>query len=115
MGNWGFRKTIRLSPGIRVTFGKKSTGISFGGKWFRSSINSLRGTRSRLTIPGSGVYYEERQSQAHKYAARTPSTVTNKKYRGIASAPGQARSNGFSLFRIAFIIIMAIVRALRKR
>jgi Protein of unknown function (DUF4236) len=37
---WGFRKSRRLAPGIRLNFGKRGVGVSVGGKGARTSVSS---------------------------------------------------------------------------
>lgn len=58
---WGFRKVIRLGRGLRLTLGKKSAGISAGIGPFRVGYNSRSGPRERVTLRGTGLYYERRQ------------------------------------------------------
>jgi hypothetical protein len=41
---WGFRKSIRIAPGVRVNVGRRSTGISLGPRGLKLSANS-RGRR----------------------------------------------------------------------
>ena len=36
----GFKKSIKIAPGVRVNLGKKSAGLSFGVKGAKYSINS---------------------------------------------------------------------------
>ena len=52
-----FRKSFKIAPGVRVNLGKKSAGISIGGKYGGMSFNSKRGTRARVSIPGTGLSY----------------------------------------------------------
>jgi hypothetical protein len=55
MSGFRFRKSFKLAPGIRLNMGKKSAGLSFGGRGFRRSINS-RGQRSEsVGIPRTGI------------------------------------------------------------
>lgn len=62
-----FRKSIKIAPGVRLNFGKKSTSISFGGKGFRYTINSKGQRRTTVGIPGTGIYYTEtHSSKRHK-------------------------------------------------
>jgi hypothetical protein len=61
---WGFRKTIRLGPGLRLTLGKKSIGISGGIGPVRAGYNSRSGSRERVTLRGTGLYYEQRQAKS---------------------------------------------------
>lgn len=50
---WGFRKSIKIAPGIRINLSKSGISTSFGGKGF--SYN----TRGRVSasIPGTGIRY----------------------------------------------------------
>lgn len=54
-----FRKSIKIAPGIRLNVGKKSTGISIGGKYGGISVNSRTGARARVSAPGTGLSYTE--------------------------------------------------------
>ncbi len=50
---WGFRKSIRIAPGIRLNVSKSGISTSIGGKGFTYN------TRGRVTasIPGTGIRY----------------------------------------------------------
>ncbi|WP_286866441.1 DUF4236 domain-containing protein [Herbaspirillum sp. UBA812] len=52
---WGFRKSIKIAPGIRVNLSKKGVSTSFGGKGFTYN------TRGRVTasIPGTGIRFSQ--------------------------------------------------------
>ena len=50
-----FRKSVKIAPGVRLNIGKKSAGISVGGKFGGISYNSKTGARERFSIPGTGV------------------------------------------------------------
>lgn len=52
-----FRKSIKLAPGVKLNLGKKSAGISVGGKYGGMSFNSRSGSRARVSIPGTGISY----------------------------------------------------------
>jgi len=58
-----FRKSIKIAPGIR---------LSFGGKGLRYSINSRTGSRVTASIPGTGISYSasgstrSRRTQAYR-------------------------------------------------
>ncbi|WLR50073.1 DUF4236 domain-containing protein [Bacillus tianshenii] len=54
---FGFRKSIKIAPGVKMNVGKKGVGVSVGGKGFRHSINSSGRSRTTLSIPGTGVSY----------------------------------------------------------
>ncbi|MFM0173652.1 DUF4236 domain-containing protein [Paraburkholderia sediminicola] len=50
---WGFRKSIKIAPGIRINLSKSGISTSLGGKGFTYN------TRGRVTtsIPGTGIRY----------------------------------------------------------
>ncbi|MCR8631524.1 DUF4236 domain-containing protein [Paenibacillus radicis (ex Xue et al. 2023)] len=54
---FGFRKSIKIAPGIRLNMGSKSAGLSFGAKGLRYSVNSRTGSRVTASIPGTGISY----------------------------------------------------------
>ena len=52
-----FRKSVKIAPGVKLNLGKKSAGISVGGKYGGMSFNSKGGVRARTSIPGTGLSY----------------------------------------------------------
>lgn len=63
---WKFRKSYKIMPGVRMNFGKKSFGVSFGGKHTRVSVNSRRGTTVRQSIPKTGISYSHTIGSSRK-------------------------------------------------
>ena len=52
-----FRKSKKILPGVKLNVGKKSVGVSLGGKAGGFSLNTKRGVTARGSIPGTGVSY----------------------------------------------------------
>ena len=52
-----FRKSIKITPGVKLNLNKKSTSISFGGKHGGVTVNSKRGASYRVSAPGTGLSY----------------------------------------------------------
>lgn len=52
-----FRKSIKLANGVKLNIGKKSVGISVGGKHGGVSYNTKSGTHARASLPGTGLSY----------------------------------------------------------
>lgn len=52
-----FRKSIKLAPGIKLNFNKKSTGLTFGGKGFHYTVNNKGKRTASMGIPGTGLSY----------------------------------------------------------
>ncbi|MBQ9346447.1 MAG: DUF4236 domain-containing protein [Oscillibacter sp.] len=86
-----FRKSVKIAPGVKINFGKKSTGISIGNKGGGISFNSRTGARVRASVPGTGISYtsklggrKKRKAAAKRTAQRTDTsanlsaTVTDK-------------------------------------
>jgi len=90
MGSWGFRKVLRIGRIARVTIGKKSVGASVGVGPVRVGVNSRGTLRRRITIPRSGLYYEQRDRLGP---------------RSQPKAPGRP---GASFFRVGALIAIAI-------
>ena len=67
-----FRKSFKIAPGVKFNVGKKSVGVSIGGKRAGVSFNSRTGARARVSAPGTGLSYSTklgkkgRQSQGAK-------------------------------------------------
>jgi hypothetical protein len=55
---WGFRKSIKLAPGVRLNLGKRSAGVSVGRRGLRASANT-RGQRS-LSASLLGLFWRRK-------------------------------------------------------
>lgn len=100
-----FRRSVKIAPGIRLNFGKKSTGISFGGKGGRISFNSKSGTRFSASIPGTGISYSSKIGGKRK---KKNSCKTGKRSaRKFRSSQNSAGSNSNST-NVGGILIAAL-------
>lgn len=79
-----FRKSFKVAPGVRINVGKKSTGISFGGKGMRYSINSSGRRTTSIGIPGSGLSYVTTKTSGKSY--KTKAYQTNQRLKSIERA-----------------------------
>lgn len=68
-----FRKSMKILPGIRLTFGKNSIGLSAGVPGARISLNSSGRVTTSAGIPGSGMHWTESTSMKKGRAGRTSS------------------------------------------
>ena len=71
MGFFRFRRSIKLFPGVRWNFGKKSTSLSIGGRGANYTIGTS-GSRTTVGIPGTGLSYTEIHNSHSRVAARNP-------------------------------------------
>lgn len=56
MGFFRFRRSIKIAPGIKINFNKKSTSLTLGRRGVHTTINKL-GVRNTIGLPGSGLSY----------------------------------------------------------
>ena len=72
-----FRKRIRLLPGIWLNVSKSGVSTSIGGKGATLNIGK-RGTKSTLSIPGTGLSYthSETLQQPLPESVRTSGSLT---------------------------------------
>lgn len=91
------RKSIKIAPGVKLNIGKKSVGVSVGGKHGGVSINSNSGINTRVSVPGTGVSYTQHVSKKSHI-----SSGTNSKQNSSAVSPG------VSLFIGSILIIIGI-------
>lgn len=54
MGFFRFRRSIKIAPGIKINFNKKSTSLTLGRRGVHTTINKL-GVRNTIGLPGSGL------------------------------------------------------------
>lgn len=59
MGFIRFRRSIRIAPGLRVNFGKRSVSLSAGGRGATVTMGP-QGLWSNIGIPGTGLTYRHR-------------------------------------------------------
>lgn len=59
MGHTRFRRSVKIMPGVKVNFNKKSVGVTFGGKGAHYTVNSSGRKTTTFGIPGTGLYYTE--------------------------------------------------------
>lgn len=61
-----FRKSFKIAPGVKLNLGKKSAGLSVGGKYGGVSFNTRTGARGRVSIPKTGLSYSTKLTPSKK-------------------------------------------------
>lgn len=61
-----FRKSKEILPGVKVNLGKKSVGVSVGGKLGGVSVNSRGDVTKRVSAPGTGISIVDRERAQKK-------------------------------------------------
>lgn len=96
-----FRKSINLGP-VRVNLSKSGVGYSVGAKGFRVTKKATGGTRTTVSIPGTGISHI---SETSKRAVKTERPHT---------APAKSQNPddgpiGKEMFLFVAIVILLIV------
>lgn len=80
-----FRRSVKIAPGVRLNFSKKSTSVSFGGKGARYTVSSTGRQTASVGIPGTGLSYVEtvggkkkRKDKINMSAMKTEKATTQK-------------------------------------
>lgn len=76
-----FRKSVKIAPGVKLNMGKKSVGVSVGGKHGGVSFNSKTGTRARISAPGTGLSYSTSLSSGKKRNLKNENISSNSTYK----------------------------------
>lgn len=66
-----FRKSVKIAPGVKLNFNKKSTSVSIGGKHGGVTFNSKRGVTARTSLPGTGISYTQKIGGGKNRKAKT--------------------------------------------
>lgn len=75
-----FRKSIKVADGVKLNIGKKSAGVSVGGKYGGVSYNTKSGARVRASLPGTGLSYTKSlNSVGKKSKSKSKSKNSTKK------------------------------------
>lgn len=127
-----FRKSFKVAPGVRINLGKRSAGVSFGGKYGGMSFNTKSGARARISAPGTGLSYSSklssgRSKRSASHKSRQSAKILHsdaekdmnndleimnnltkeEKYKFIASKHGLTEKS-LKVYRIIFIIIAVL-------
>jgi hypothetical protein len=68
---FGFRKRIKIAPGVSINIGKKGvSGVSVGKKGATVSVSS-KGARATASLPGTGLSYSTKLGGGSKSPAKS--------------------------------------------
>ena len=71
MGFFRFRRSIKILPGVRWNFGKRSTSLSIGPRGAHYTVGTA-GSRTTVGIPGTGLSYTDIHSSHTRVASHHP-------------------------------------------
>jgi len=94
---WQWRKSIRVVPGVRLNFGKRGVGYSFGGRGYRLTRSADRRWTRTISIPGTGLRHVETLNPRPRQG-RAPAPQP---WEATLAAVIQGRAPGAALARLA--------------
>ena len=83
---FGFRKSFKVAPGVRINVGKRGIGASIGTKGLRYSVNSSGQRRTTASIPGTGLSYTTTSSSGGR---RNYKSASYQRHRELEKAQRQ--------------------------
>lgn len=102
-----FRKSVKIAPGVRLNFGKKSTSVTFGGKGARYTVSSTGRRTKSVSIPGTGLSYSESTS-AKKTRSNPNSKIKSSNLNSKKAIPEHSPRE-YKRFGIILVILNAIL------
>lgn len=88
-----FRKSFKISKGVKVNLGKKSVGVSIGNKYAGVNINSKNGVNTRISVPKTGISYTNKLNK--KGSFDTEDVITSEPASTVGSEPQKKKYNLF--------------------
>jgi hypothetical protein len=120
-----FRKSIKVAPGVKLNIGKKSVGVSMGGKYGGISVNSKTGARARVSAPGTGLSYTSKigssspkkssakntvpKNTQQKSSSASPATDKRAQYEEIVKKENLTKKKAKSIQRTCTIIALSLI------
>ena len=98
-----FRKSFKVAPGVKVNVGKKSVGVSLGGKYGGMSFNTRSGARARVSAPGTGLSYSSKIGGSSRKKASSASSSSTNGY--VVKRKTLASRKSYKISYIIFLIL----------
>lgn len=102
---FGFRKSFKIAPSVRLNIGKKGvSSVSVGGKGARVNVTK-EGTRTTLSSPGTGLSY----SSYKPHNQKAQKTNRQPDYNNPDNILGYPKSEWEILAVVGFIILILFI------
>lgn len=111
-----FRKSIKVGKNTRINLSKSGVGFSVGTKDARVTKKAGGGTRTTLSVPGTGISYVKDSKQKPEHTPR--STNANKEININTNGPGEPKKRKTWLWVLGWICIFPLpltILLLRKK
>lgn len=112
---WGFRKRIKILPGVRLNISKSGISTTIGPRGANVNIGS-RGTYMNLGIPGTGLYSRHKIDSSTNTQDKTQKTSidTNNHLKNTSNMESKKQSHTFFqhfFYKLLLYIIAFVVTA----
>ena len=108
-----YRRSVKIAPGIRLNFNKKSTSISIGGKYGRTTISNTGRVTNTVKTPIKGLSYTETKKISNNTSKpKSNRIIKDGKKRYIENPTVSAKTYRICSFLIRIVAIMFFVIAL---
>lgn len=87
-----FRKSIKIAPGVKINFNKKSSSVTFGGKGVHYTMNSKGKKTASVGIPGTGLSYTKTSGGGSKTKKHTSNGGTQSMSQNNFQEPGSYKN-----------------------
>ena len=111
-----FRKSIKVGKNTRINLSKSGVGFSVGTKGAKMTKKAGGGTRTTLSVPGTGISYVKDSKQKHEHTPRH--TNVNKEININTNGPGEPKKRKTWLWVLGWICIFPLpltILLLRKK
>lgn len=100
--SWGFKKRIKLAPGLTLNIGKKSVSARIGNR-VAGVTAGTKGARVSANLPGTGLSVQKRLT------ANTPASDQNPKQAHHAETPASSFNWRYFLAALAALVAITVL------
>lgn len=87
-----YRKSIKVAPGVKINFNRKSASVTIGGKGFHKTFNSNGQTTTSVNLPVKGLSYTDKKGRKGRSSSYAP-TACYENSRSSSYAPAAHYKN----------------------
>lgn len=105
-----FRKSVKIAPGVKLNFNKKSVGVSVGTRGAHYTANSSGRRTATVGVPGTGISYSASSGGGSKRKSSSSSSRYATSLNRQPDNPKEKKSGGCLVYFIALLLICAVIK-----
>ncbi|MCI9598553.1 MAG: DUF4236 domain-containing protein [Firmicutes bacterium] len=106
-----FKKSVKISSGVKINFNKNSASATFGGKGLHQTISSTGRKTTTVGIPRTGLYYTESKNRKQNTELSPTDNLSGCNH--VQASDEQCKKDistkWYQIFKIAFGAMLAIM------